>query len=103
MWEKEPETVEQLFKKLFHETRDIHILQRQMDAFIEDYEALRQRHFPGNWSYKHDRHSVSIFLAMNDPDFNYVYKSSEAHAMAKYTDFGLSIGAGGSFKPGELL
>lgn len=34
---------------------------------------------------------------MNDPDFNYVYKSSEAQTMAKYVDFGLSIGSGSSF------
>lgn len=98
LWEKEPDTVERLFNKiLFAKTRDVNKLQNQMDAFIEEYELLRQRHFPRNWSYKHDRHSVSIFLAMNDPDFNYVFKSSEAHAMAKYTDFGFAIGAGGSF------
>ena len=97
LWEKEPETVERLFTELFAESRDVNKLQNQMDAFIEEYEILRQRYFPGNWSYKHDRHSVSIFLAMNDPDFNYVFKSSEAHAMAKYTDFGFTIGAGGSF------
>ena len=82
LWEKEPETVEWLFRELFRETRDIAALQNQMDFFIDEYEKLRQRYFPGNWSYKHDRHSVSIFLAMNDPDFNYVFKSSEAHAMA---------------------
>ena len=97
LWEKEPETVEKLFHKLFAKTRDIHQIQQQMDVFIEEYEALRQRHFPGNWSYKQDRHSASVFLAMNDPDFNYVFKSNEAHTMAKYTEFGMSIGAGGSF------
>ena len=98
LWEKEPKTVERLFYDvLFAKTRDVRTLQNQMDAFITEYEALRQKYFPGNWSYKHDRHSVSIFLAMNDPDFNYVFKSSEAHAMARYTDFGFTIGSGGSF------
>ena len=99
LWEKEPETVERLFNDvLFNGTRDAHALQNQMDTFIDQYEALRQKYFPGNWSYKHDRHSVSIFLVLNDPDFNYVFKSTEAHAMAKYTDFEASIGVGGSFK-----
>lgn len=97
LWEKEPDTVEGLFDALFSETRDVHSLQQKMDVFIEDYEVVRQRYLPGNWSFKHDRHSVSIFLAMNDPDFNYVFKSTEAHTMAKYTGFGLRIGAGGSF------
>ena len=97
LWEKEPDTVERLFDALFSETHDLHAVQEKMDVFIEEYEALRQRYFPGNWSFKHDRHSVSIFLAMNDPDFNYVFKSTEAHTMTKYTDFGLRIGAGGNF------
>ena len=97
LWEKNPKEVERLFNELLTETRDIHTLQSKMDTFIDEYEHLRQDYFPGNWSYKHDRHSVSIFLAMNDPEFNYVFKSSEAHAMARYTDFGFTIGAGGSF------
>ena len=75
LWEKEPEAAERLFYEvLMKETRDVDMLQKQMDTFIEEYELLRQKHFPGNWSYKHDRHSVSIFLAMNDPAFNYVLK-----------------------------
>ena len=98
LWEKEPDTVERLFDELFVETRDVRQLQNQMDAFISKYEALRQKHFPGNWSYKHDRHSVSVFLSMNDPDFNFVFKSNEAHTMAQYTEYGFDIGAGMSFK-----
>ena len=34
---------------------------------------------------------------MNNPDFNYVYTSSEALTMAKYLDFGFSIGSGTGF------
>lgn len=34
---------------------------------------------------------------MNDPSFNFAFKSNEAHAMARFTDFGFSIGAGTSF------
>ena len=58
---------------------------------------MRCKYFPRNWSFKQDRHSASVFLAMNDPDFNYVYKSSEAQTMAKYLEFGFSIGSGISF------
>ena len=67
------------------------------DRFLEEYENLRCKYFPSNWSFKQDRHSASVFLAMNNPDFNYVYKSSEALTMAKYLDFGFSIGSGISF------
>ena len=99
LWEKEPETVERLFYEvLFADAHgDVSEVQNNMDKFLEEYENLRCKYFPSNWSFKQDRHSASVFLAMNDPDFNYVYKSSEAQTMAKYVDFGLSIGSGSSF------
>ena len=100
LWEKEPETVEHLFRDVLFEDvgRNISATQDRMDIFLDEYEKLRQEYYPRNWSYKQDRHSASVFLAMNDPDFNYVFKSSEAHTMAKYIDFGLSIGAGAFFR-----
>lgn len=54
LWEKEPETVEHLFSEvLFAETNgDIANIQDHMDTFLDDYEGLRQKYFPGNWSYK---------------------------------------------------
>ena len=99
LWEKEPDTVEHLFRNvLFGETKqDISVIQDRMDTFLDGYEVLRQKYYPSSWSYKQDRHSASVFLAMNDPEFNYVYKSSEALTMAKYIDFGLHIGAGSFF------
>ena len=100
LWEKEPATIERLFSDvLFAETNgDIAIVQDHMDTFLDDYEGLRQKYFPGNWSYKQDRHSASVFLAMHDPELNFVFKSSEATTMAKYIDFGPDIGAGSYFK-----
>ena len=99
LWEKEPETVEHLFRDvLFGDTGgDISLAQDRMDSFLDAYEALRQKYYPGNWSYKQDRHSASVYLAMNEPEFHYVYKSSEALTMAKYIDFGFNIGAGTYF------
>ena len=67
------------------------------EKYLTEYDELRQRHFASNWSYKQDRHSASVFLAMVDPSFNYIFKSSEAAAMAKYIDFGFNIGAGMTF------
>lgn len=99
LWEKEPVAVEHLFcDVLFADTHgDISVVQNNMDRFLEEYENLRCKYFPSNWSFKQDRHSASVFLAMNHPEFNYVYKSSEALTMAKYLDFGFSIGSGISF------
>lgn len=99
LWEREPETVEHLFLDVLlgKASNDVNCAQQHMDSFVEQYELLRQKYYPGNWTYKQDRHSASVFLAMNTPDVHYIYKSSEASAMAKYTDFGFNIGSGGSF------
>lgn len=99
LWEKDPAEIERLFNEvLFADVGgSISATQDNMDAFVEGYEALRQKHFPANWSYKQDRHSASVFLAVNNPGLHYIYRSSNASAMAKYVDFGFSIGSGGSF------
>ncbi len=99
LWEKEPERIEHLFQDvLFMDAgEDVSVVQDHMDSFLDGYEALRQKHYPGNWSFKQDRHSASVFLAMNEPEFHYVYKSSEALTMAKYIDFDYDIGAGSYF------
>ena len=72
-------------------------VQENMDRFLAGYEELRQKYFPANWSFKQERHSASVFLAMNDPELNFVYKAGEANTMAKYIDFGFGIGTGSNF------
>ena len=99
LWEKEPETVEKLFHEVLFADDSGNLAKRQdhMDAVVEGFELLRGRYFPGNWSYKHDRHSASVLLAVNAPEENYVFKSNNALKMAQYTDFGLRIGSGQTF------
>ena len=99
LWEKEPETVEHLFcDVLFSDaSTDPTETQKKMDQFLEEYEILRQKYYPGNWSFKQDRHSASVFLFMNDPFNNYVYKSSEALMMARCIGFDYGIGSGNTF------
>ena len=79
LWEKEPETVEHLFQEvLFGDCGGIvSVAQDHMDLFLDGYEALRQKYFPRNWSFKQDRHSASVYLTMNDPEFHYVYKIND--------------------------
>ena len=98
LWEKEPDSVQALFcNVLFCEHDSISDIQDHMEQFLDAYELLRQKYFPGNWSYKMDRHSASVFLTMQEPEVNYVYKSTEALRMATYTEFGFEIGSGRSF------
>ena len=98
LWEKEPDKTESLFNDiLFGNAEDASGIQNNMERFLDEYELLRQKYYPGNWSYKQDRHSASVYLAMNMPNVNYVYKSTEALKMAKYSEFGLDIGSGQSF------
>lgn len=99
LWEKEPESVEKLFREILFadDCGDASVVEDNMERFLDECEKLRCKYFPGNWSYKQDRHSASVFLAMNNPDFNFVYKASEAQTMAKYIDFGFSIGSGMTF------
>ena len=99
LWEKEPATVEKLFNEtLLGECESVAEIQDHMDRFLDEYEQLRQKYFPSSWSYKMDRHAASVFLAVNKPDVNYVFKSTEAHRMAAYAEFGLEIGSGRSFR-----
>lgn len=99
LWEREPGEVERLFIDvlLADPHGDVTAVHTNMDRFLEGYEALLRRHFPGNWSFQQDRHSASVYLAMNDPGFNFVFKAKEAQKMAKYVEFGFDIGAGTSF------
>lgn len=97
--EKEPETVESLFCDVLLKDPNgsVAAVQDNMEAFLSGYEELRQKYFPKQWYYKQERHSASVYLAVNDPTFNYAFKSSEAHMMSKYIGFGYNIGAGESF------
>ena len=99
LWKKEQKRMEQIFNDiLLADTRgDIDLTQRNMDAFLDEYEKIRSHHFSRQYYYKLDRHSASVFLAVNNPETQYVFRSSDAHMMATYTDFGFNIGAGGSF------
>ena len=99
LWEKEPEKVEHLFCDLLllKSNGNVQEAQSHMDEFLASYELLRQKYFPGNWGYKQDRHSASVFMALNEPDFHYVYRASDAQLMSIYIDYERSIGSGRSF------
>lgn len=77
---------------------DLSVRQQNMDAFISGFEKLRMRRFPANWSYKQDRHSASVYLAMYRPEENYIYKYTEAEQIALHLEYGYDLGSGESFR-----
>ena len=97
--EKDSAEVEHLFRDvLFAEDHgDLKLRQEHMDQFLDGMERLRIAYYPGSWSFKHDRHAASAYLAMYAPEDNYIYKYSEAAQMAAYGEYGFDIGSGGSF------
>lgn len=99
LWKEAPEKVESLFCDVLLRDPNGNVadVQDNMDAFLSGFEELRQRYYPKQWYYKQERHSASVYLTVNDPAFNYAFKSSEAHMMSKYIGFGDNIGAGVTF------
>ena len=99
LYEKDSAEVERLFcDVLFAEDHgDLKLRQEHMDQFLDGMERLRIAYYPGSWSFKHDRHAASAYLAMYAPEDNYIYKYSEAAQMAAYGEYGFDIGSGGSF------
>ena len=97
--EKEPVEVERLFRDVLfaEDENDLMLRQEHMEKFIEGMEVLLQKHFPGSWKYRQDRHAVSCYLAMYAPASNYIYKYSPVEAFAQYTEFGKDIGSGSNF------
>ena len=82
---------------LLSEAEDANEAQLRIDQFLNGYEQMRLECCPGNWSYKQDRHTASVYLAANSPETAYIYKSSEAQHMADFIEFDEKLGSGNSF------
>ncbi len=96
IWEKEPDTVERLFTEVLlgDAGGDVKRIQDNTWAFLDGYEALRMKYYPRNWGFKQDGHSASVYLAVNDPEANFVFKARDAREMARYIGFEQDLGAG---------
>lgn len=101
--ERAPAEVERLFCDVLFapDGGDLKRRQEHMDAFVDGMERLRIAHYPGNWSFKQDRHTASVYLAMYAPSENYIYKHSEASDMAQRAEYGFAIGSGEHFELGK--
>ena len=91
--EQEPGTVRQMFRDLYAEDGgDLSVRQVKVEDFLRRSHQLRDRYFAGSYLYNDDFHSVTSYLALYDPDNNYIYKATQALRFADcieyYDDWG---------------
>ena len=90
---EEPETVRKMFRDLYTpDNGDLVQRQNQIRAFVEQSETLRRKYYPDSWMFKMEQRVAMAFVALNDPDHNYMYKSTQAKEFADcigyYDDWG---------------
>lgn len=93
MAQKEPDTVQQMFRDLYSDDEGSLEKQEQLisDFFKKSYE-LMDKYYPGSYRFKQNSHSVSAYLFLYDPDRHYLFKASHAKEFAEcigcYDDWG---------------
>lgn len=85
---KEPETVREMFKKLFADEHiDTDAKQQLIDEFIATSEELRKKYYPDSRLYTNNQRSVMMYLFLRYPNSNYGYKASQAKSFADCIEF----------------
>lgn len=85
---KEPETVREMFRKLFaDENLDPESKQQTMIEFIEASEKLRKKYYPDSRLYVNNLRSVMMYLFLRYPNSNFGYKASQAKSFADCIEF----------------
>ena len=85
---KEPETVREMFRKLFAtEKMDVQSKQLLIQEFIDSSETLRQKYYPDSRLYVNNQRSVMQYLFLRYPESNYGYKASQAKSFADCIEF----------------
>ena len=79
MWDAEPETVRNMFRDLFDETKP---LEGRINRFRAESDRIRQDHWPDKMHYQ-DINAISTYLWSRFPDKYYIYKYSEVKATTK--------------------
>ena len=85
---KEPETVREMFRKLYAEEHtDTEIKQQLIDEFIASSEELRKKYNPDSRLYVNNQRSVMMYLFLRYPNSNFAYKASQAKSFADCIEF----------------
>lgn len=97
---KEPETVREMFRKLFaDENLDPEAKQQTIIEFIEASEELRKKYYPNSRLYVNNLRSVMMYLFLRYPDSNFGYKANQAKSFADCIEFYDDWGSMNDFKP----
>lgn len=85
---KEPETVREMFRKLYAEEHmDTEAKQQLIDEFIASSEELRKKYNPDSRLYVNNQRSVMMYLFLRYPNSNFAYKASQAKSFADCIEF----------------
>ena len=85
---KEPETVREMFRKLYaEEIMDTQTKQQLINEFIASSEELRKKYYPDSRLYVNNQRSVMMYLFLRYPNSNYGYKASQAKSFADCVEF----------------
>lgn len=82
MYESEPETVREMFRNLFDESKP---LEGRVMAFRKEADRIREQHWPDKMHYQ-DFNSISTYLWARYPEKYYIYKYSEIRATTRALD-----------------
>ena len=96
--QREPDKVrEALDALLADDQNDIPARQKRALTFVDTINTLLDKHFHGKWKYEQDMRAAIAYLAMFDPDKNYLFKATPAHHFAQYMEYDGDIGSGQTF------
>lgn len=97
--EQEPETVREMFQRLYSDDGgDISARQVRVSEFLQQSHSLRDKYYPDSYLYKDDMHSVTGYLFLYDPDYNYIFKATHAQIFADCVEFYDDWGSGDAVK-----
>ena len=97
--QKEPEVVRGLFKSLFaNDNNNLEKRQKKILKFIEESERLRDRYTPDNPWYVQDQRSAMLFLFLNDPEHNFMFRYGPAKDFADCVEYHHDWKSGDEFR-----
>ena len=86
------ETVREAFRRLLEpDGNDLEERQKRVEQFVTDMNTTLQRTAPDKWKYHQDISSALLYLALSDPDENYMYRENECKLFADYLGAGAEV------------
>ena len=82
MYESEPDTVREMFRDLFEESKP---LEARVNKFRAEADRIREQYWPDKMHYQ-DFNAISTYLWARYPDKYYIYKYSEIRATTRALD-----------------